>query len=170
MENDESLEYLIRIEFDEFITRLDLDEVLSAIDRLIEEELIYDIYPDIHIFFSWRKLGYLPWMLGIKRPLFSYIGIRSVESGSIKLSVIIGGAVLRYFGKRFMKGVDESNLADEIIRSGRITGDLMEKILKRVNDWAEPYVKKQQQHGGHISKITIEKKSIKKPSEGEASQ
>jgi hypothetical protein len=149
--SDDAAEYSITIEFNGFITRFDLDEILSSIDRLIEEELFDSFGPD---FFDYRRRRY-PFHPYLNRevPAFSYLGITSVESGSITLGVVIQGAVVAYVARRFKKGVDESLLAKELQRSGRLSGNALGYILERINNWAERYVPEQREIGGNVTKI-----------------
>lgn len=144
----------IRIEFDDFITRLDLDEVLESIDRIIEQEIFLYALPKQFPPPAFRR--FFPWD-EFKRPQFTYLGIRSIERGSLIIAGFIGGAVLTYIGTRFAKGVDESLLADELERSGRLTGDSVGRILNRINNWAERYVSRQRDKGGNITKIAAKK-------------
>ena len=68
-------------------------------------------------------------------------------------------AVLFYAAQRFRKGVSESLLAEEIQRSGRLTGDVLSRLLKPINDWIEQYVPKQKEMGGKVTKISLHRKS-----------
>ncbi|MBE1162795.1 hypothetical protein [Dyella acidiphila] len=154
--SDDAAEYSITIEFNDFITRFDLDEILASIDGLIEEEL-FDFFGPDFFFFRRRRYSFPPY-LNRDAPVFSYLGITSVESGSITLGVFVGGAVVGYVGKRFKKGVDESLLAKEIQRSGRLVGNVMGRILERINNWAERYVPEQQELGGNITKIEVQER------------
>jgi len=153
---EESPEYLITIEYDNFLTRFDLDEILKSIDRIIEWELLDYYYDYLPLEFSARR-RYRASLFGFGdfEPRFSYVGIESVGSGSIILKVVAGIAVLKYVVTRFKKGVDESLLVNELARSGRIAGDLLGALLGRINDWAERYVPTQRQLGGKITKITV---------------
>ena len=163
MEDDNQPEYTISIEYDEFLTRLDFDEVLKSIDRIIEDELLDYYYPEFRISARRSRLGRLGLIRESQEPEFSYIGIKSVEAGSVLLTVFVGGAVLGYVAKRFKKGVDESLFAEELQRTGRMAGDVFGSVLSRVNDWAERYVPKQTELGGRVTKITARRK--KKPTE-----
>jgi hypothetical protein len=122
MNSEEEAEYTITIEYNEFITRLDLDEILESIDRIIEAKLlvyfgIRDLAdkPHSYIFPYWEHI----------KPKLTYLGIRSVSAGSITLDVVVSIAVLKYVAKRFKKGVDKSTLVDEFARSGQLTGDII---------------------------------------------
>jgi hypothetical protein len=164
MNSDFYAEFLITIEYDDFITRMDLDEILRAIDRIIEYELIVRLYEPVVI---WR--GYYPGLPYLKfttsegaHSELTYVGIKSVRPGSMKLLVVIGSAVLSYFAKRFAKGVDESLLAKEIARLGHLFGHLVGLLVKRINDWAEKYVLEQRERGGRVRKIEaqLEQKDV----------
>jgi hypothetical protein len=150
MNDEKEQELVIKVDFEDFVTRLDLDEILSSIDRIIEMELFREIKPELHL---WEEFfGVFP-AYKYGQPKMTYLGIRSINSGSLIIGAFIGGAVLAYVGTRFAKGVDESLLADELKRSGRITGDALGRILVKVNDWAEQYVRKQKEKGGNIRGI-----------------
>ena len=163
MSDESEFEYSIAIEFKNFITRYDLDEILTSIDGIIELELI-DLWGPEWIF-SRRYFG--PFF-NTEKPTFSYLGIESVNSGSIIITVVTGAAVLAYVVRRFKKGVDKSLLAEELERSGRLSGDLIGHALHRINNWAERYVPKQREAGGNVTGIKVERKpraKRKRPSE-----
>lgn len=152
MESDE-IRIQIRIEFNDFITRMDLDEILRSIDGIIELELYRHYLP--------KSLPYLIGRHALSRAQgqkanISFLGIRSVENGSLLIVAFIGGSVLTYVGKRFARGVDDTALADELRRSGRLTGNAVASLLKRINDWAESHVDWQRERGGNITKVTAE--------------
>lgn len=154
-------EYTITIEFDEFLTRFDLDDVLSAIDRIIEDELAARFDPDLDFWLARRKRFYplWPWPFGSgEAPEFSYVGITAVGAGSVILTFLVSGAVATYVARRFKKGVDKSLLAEEIERSGRLAGDVFGALLVKVNNWAERYVPKQRELGGKITRIRVQRK------------
>ena len=159
--HSEEQRYLLIVDYKEFLTRFDVDELMSSIDRIIEHELITRIGPKflyIEPPYAWPY----PWR---QTPLLSYIGISSVRPGSLILEIIVSSTVVAYVLRRFKKGVDESILAEEIQRSGLLAGDFIGNLLAKINNWAERYVRKQQELGGNIEKIRIEKKGddIEKP-------
>jgi hypothetical protein len=156
MEGSEEPEYTITIEYDEFLTRFDLDEILGSIDRIIEAE-VFDYFDPEFRFYRKRYPYSLPYWER-DEPEFSYLGIKSVSAGSITLAVFVSGAVVGYVAKRFKKGVDKSLLADELERSGRLTGNVFGSALTRINNWAEKYVPKQRELGGRVTKITVKRK------------
>lgn len=156
MDSVSEYELIIEVDFEEFITRFDIDEVLSNIDRIIESEL-FNGHPSY--FYTWdgEWVGMHPFSARW-RPSISYLGIKSISSGSLLIAAFIGGAVLTYVGTRFARGVDDSMLVDEIKRSGKLTGDSLAPILRKINNWAERYVKSQKELGGNITKIAASKK------------
>jgi hypothetical protein len=85
----------IRIGFRGFLTRFDLDEVISSIDGLVQSELLLRI----------PVLRQLPVREYPRAPRLSYVGIVGVRPGSIVLVTLIGGAVAGYVVQRFKKGV-----------------------------------------------------------------
>ena len=151
-------EYTIAIEYDDFLTRFDLDEILSSIDRIIEDELLSALDPKFHFF--WRRDHYSYYR---EAPELSYVGITAVDRGSIILTVSASTAVAVYVAHRFKKGVDKSMFAEELERSGRMAGDVFGPALARINDWAEKYVPKQRELGGKVKKITVKRKSKNDP-------
>ncbi len=156
MNNEEDPQYTITIEYEDFVTRFDLDEILSSIDRIIEAELLDYFDPDFR--FSRRRYPYLlPYRDGPDSEL-SFLGIKSVDAGSITLTVFVGGVVIGYVARRFKKGVDKSLFAEELERSGRMAGDVFGTVLGRVNNWAERHVPKQRELGGRVTKITAQRK------------
>ena len=154
MEIDNSQEFSIIIDYDDFLTRFDLDEILSSIDEIIEYELLSQFDPT-YIFMR-RIYQHSYW--NRETPKLSYLGITSVDRGSIILTVIASGVVATYVARRFKKGVNESLLAKQIERSGKMTGDVLGGVLKRINDWVEDYLPEQQKLGGKVKKIRVERK------------
>lgn len=154
-------EYTIAIDYDDFVTRFDLDEILSSIDRIIEEELLSGLGLPFYYRYSY-PFGY-PFQHR-EEPALSYVGITAVDRGSILLTVVASTTVAAYVARRFKKGVDGSLLADELERSGRLAGDLLGTALSRLNDWAERYVPKQRELGGKVKSIRVARKP--KPKNG----
>ena len=154
MEIDNSPEFSIIIDYDDFLTRFDLDEILSSIDEIIEYELLSQF--DHTYIFMRRIYPHSYW--NRETPKLSYLGITSVDRGSIILTVIASGVVATYVARRFKKGVNESLLAKQIERSGKMTGDVLGGVLKRINDWVEDYLPEQQKLGGKVKKIRVERK------------
>lgn len=153
MQNEDYPEYLIIIEYDDFLTRFDLDEILSSIDRIIEDELLSEFDPEFRF---WRRHHFPYWYRDA--PELSYIGISAVDRGSMILTVLASGAVATYVARRFKKGVDKSLLAEQLERSGQLVGDVFGSVLERINDWAETYVPKQRELGGKVKKVRAERK------------
>ncbi len=149
-------EYTIVIDYEHFVTRFDLDEILGSIDRIIEAELLDYFDPEFRYIRRRYPYPFSFWEHGEAQ--LSYVGIKSVGAGSITLTVFVGGVVLGYVARRFKKGVDKSLLADELERSGRLAGDVMGSVLTRLNNWAERYVPKQRELGGNVTKITVQRK------------
>jgi hypothetical protein len=154
METDSNPEFSIVIDYDDYLTRFDLDEILSSIDGIIEDELLSVFDPDYY--FMRRRYPYPYWYRETSG--LSYIGITAVDRGSIILTVIASGAVATYVARRFKKGVDKSLLAKQIERSGKMTGDVLGGALKRINDWAEKYVPEQRELGGKVKNVRVERK------------
>jgi len=155
MATEDEQEFSIVIDFDDFLTRFDLDEILSSIDRIVEDELLSQLGPGPRF---WGLYPY-PYPISLREaPELSYVGITSVDRGSIVLTVIASTAVATYVARRFKKGVDKSLLAEELERSGRLTGNVIGSVLGRVNDWAEKYVPKQRELGGKVRAVRAERK------------
>lgn len=152
-------EYNIIIEYDDFLTRFDLEEILSSIDGIIEDELLSNFDSDFPLTRR-HKYRHPPWYR--EAPGLAYIGITAVNRGSIILSVIFSSAVSIYVARRFKKGVDKSLWAKELEHSGKLTGDKLGSALKRINDWAEKYVPEQRELGGKVKKIRVRKKRKRK--------
>lgn len=164
-------EYEIVIEYDEFLTRLDFDEILTSIDAIIEEEILGYLEPESGFHprpfpFRW---SFRPGAhLGLSRPVFSYLGIKSITPGSVTLVVVVKGAVVAYVANRFRKGVDASILAEELERSGHLAGDFFGPLVRRINNWAERYVPKQKELGGKVNKIYVGERSHERESKKES--
>ena len=159
MSHQNAPEYTITIEYNDFLTRFDIDEILSSIDRIIEDELLSVLDPHYEFL---RRNGYF-YLYHQETPQLSYIGITAVDRGSISLIVLSSGAIAGYVAHRFKKGVDKSLLAEELERAGQIVGDVLGRVLGRINDWAEKYVPKQRELGGKVKKITVKRKSKNDP-------
>ena len=155
MANGVEQEYSILIEYDDFLTRFDLEEILSSIDRIIEDELLSRFDPEFRF---WLRLHYPFPYWHLDAPELSYVGITAVDRGSIILTVLASGAVATYVARRFKKGVDKSLLAEQLERSGQLAGDVLGSALARINDWAEKYVPKQRELGGKIKSLRLERK------------
>lgn len=160
MSNENVPEYTITIEYDDFLTRFDLDEILSSIDRIIEDELLSEVD---HKFRYWRLHHYPYPFLYREAPDLSYVGITAVDRGSITLIVLASSAVAIYVARRFKKGVDKSMLAEELERSGMLMGDVFGSALMRINDWADKYVPKQRELGGNVKKVTVKRRNKNDP-------
>ena len=160
MANEGEKEFSILIEYDDFLTRFDLDEILSSIDRIIEDELLSKFDP-VFRFRLWRHYPFPYWYRDA--PELSYVGIAAVDRGSIILTVLASGAVATYVARRFKKGVDKSLLAEQLERSGLLVGDVLGSALAQINDWAEKYVPKQRELGGKIKSLRVERKRKNDP-------
>ena len=91
----------------------------------------------------------------------SYIGIISVERGSVTLTVIFGTAVASHVARRFAKGVDRSTFVDELEKSGKLMGDTAGRILKNIkniNEWIERHVPKQKIWEERLKKSALRKR------------
>jgi hypothetical protein len=137
-------ELTITISFEEFLTRFDLDEIISSIDAMVEQWVLFPA----------SEIPAEPWER--VKPDISYVGIKSVEPGSIVLLTVIGTAIATYVAGRFAKGVNKSIFGKELARSGRIFGDAIGPLLRGINDWAEKYVPQQREAGGHVTGISAQ--------------
>lgn len=153
MRNEELPEYSIVIDYDDFLTRYDLDEILTSIDRIIEDELLSQYDPEFR-YLRRRHHDLFPYW-NRDEPAFSYLGITGVDRGSIILGVFASGAVATYVARRFKKGVDKSILAEQLERSGVLAGDILGSVLERINDWAAKFVPKQRDLGGKVTEIRV---------------
>lgn len=151
MANDDGQKYSIIIEYDDFLTRFDLDEILSSIDRIIENKILSMLDPAFCFFLN---RTYSPYWYR-KTPELSYVGITAADRGSIILTVLASGAVATYVARRFKKGVDKSLFAEELERSGLLAGNVLGSVLEIINDWAEKYVPKQRELGGKIKSVRV---------------
>jgi hypothetical protein len=147
-------EFTIAITYDNFLTRFDLNEILSWIDTLIEDELLSRWHPKLSLpsfyLFPLRKASEL-----------SFIGITSTDKGALTLNVAFSTAVAVYVGRRFKPSVGKSFLADQLDSTGGVAGDLIEPIIKRISDWAMQYVPKQRELGGQVIDIQVKRCHVK---------
>jgi hypothetical protein len=145
-------ELRITIEYDDSLTRFDLDEILSSIDRIIESARFY-LEPEFSLRSRWS--GVLNWYGASQAtPNLTYVGIRAIEPGSLEILAFIGGAVVSYGAQRFRKGVDSSILGKELERSGRLFGGLVGPLVASINNWGERYVPYQKELGGKVKRIS----------------
>ncbi len=155
MSKEEEPEYSIIIEFDDFLTRFDLEEILSSIDRIIEDEFLATFEPEFH---SLGQQSYqYPYWYRV-RPNLSYVGITAVGRGSINLTIIASAAVAKYVSCRFKREINMCLLAEQLERSGRLAGDILHSVVAHINDWAEKYVPKQREMGGKIKNVRVERR------------
>jgi hypothetical protein len=146
----EGWDYSVVIEYDDFLTRFDLDEILSSIDRIIEDELLSNIDPGVGS--SRRRHHYLsPHQFG-HTPELSYIGVTSADRGSVTLTVHASGAIPAYVARRFRNGGDNA-LATHLERSGKLANFSFGSALARINEWAEQYVPRQRELGGKVKMV-----------------
>jgi hypothetical protein len=154
MEENEP-EFTITISYDCFLTRFDLNEILSWIDTLIEDELLSRWHPHLFLppfyLFPLRKASDL-----------SFIGIRSTDKGALTLNVAFSTAVAVYVGRRFKPGVGKSFLADQFELTGGVANGVIEPIMTRINEWATQYVPKQRELGGQVTDIQVKRCPVKR--------
>ena len=149
-------DYTIHIEFEGFLTRFDIDEIISSIDSIVESQLLppSPSLPSSRYGFPWPP----EWSEGLywgTPPRLSYVGVVGVSRGSISLVFTIAAAVALYVANRFKKGVNDSLFAKELERSGRMFGDALGPIVERINNWAERYVPAQREVGGRVKHIKV---------------
>ena len=142
-------QYSIAIEFDNFITRFDLDYVIYTIDRIIDGDEPPEFSDFESDFYYWYRRRY---------PGYSYVGITSVRQGSVVLSVVISSAVSAYVSKRFFPQFREGRLSEEIKRTAKLADDALGSVLKKINDYFETFVPLQRESGGNIKSVKIRKK------------
>ena len=155
MTTEEGPEYSIIIEYDDFLTRFDLEEILSSIDRIIEDEFLSTFEPEFHLL-GREKYQYPYWYR--VRPDLSYVGINAVGRGSINLTVFASAAVAKYVSCRFKREINMCLLVEQLERSGQLAGDIFGSVLAHINDWARKYVPKQREMGGKIKNVRVERK------------
>lgn len=144
-------EYLIVIEYDDFLTRFDLDEILSSIDSIIEDELLSNLDPN---FRQWRRRHHYLFPHECRdTPELSYIGVTAVDRGSMILTVLVSGAIAAYVARRFRWGSDNSVLAKQLERAGKLAEAPLGSALARINQWAAQYVPRQRELGGKVKKV-----------------
>ncbi|SDA16033.1 hypothetical protein SAMN05216315_1075 [Nitrosospira sp. Nsp18] len=148
-------EFTITITYDNFLTRFDLDEILSWIDTLIEDELLSRWHPHLCLpsfyLFPLRKASEL-----------SFIGIRSTDKGALTLNVAFSTAVAVYVGRRFKPSVGKSFLADQLDLTGGVANGVIEPVMTRINEWATQYVPKQRELGGQVTDIQVKRCHVKR--------
>ncbi len=142
-------QYSITIEFDEFLTRFDLDAIIYNIDRIIdgdENEEPFDF--DEYLYISLR---------GLVRPRNSYVGITAVSQGSLILTVLLSSTVSGYVSKRFFPEFRDGRLSDEIKRTAKLSDEALGFALKKINDFFEKFVRLQKARSGNLKNVKMQK-------------
>jgi DNA helicase HerA-like ATPase len=159
----ESSEYLIVIEYEDFLTRFDLDEILSSIDSIIEDELLSNLDPN---FRRWRRRHHYLFPHEYRDvPELSYVGITAADRGSMVLTVLVSAAIAAYVARRFRSGADQGVLAGPLERAGKLPYLPFAPALARINDWAAQYVPRQREMGGKVKMLRAIPKRKSEPQE-----
>lgn len=136
-------EYELVIDFEEFITRQELNYILLSLDRIIEQQLFPDIYYS---------------RTSPRGPVFTYLGITGASAGSIILGLGAGKKIFKYASRRIGLGFERGKFGIELERSGEIVSNALGGILGKLNDWAERYVGSARKKGSNIRGIIVRKK------------
>lgn len=149
-ESTNSADFSITIEYEGFLTRFDIDEIIEALDSMILSMLSSEVAPRSTLHSrSWWSYRETQWPSQV-----SFVGIRSIVPGSLTLLVFIGGVVVSYVGHRFAKGVDHSLLGTELKHSGQLFGNLVGPLVEGFNRWAEQYVPYQKRLNGNVKRLS----------------
>ena len=90
--DDDELYLRIQIEFENFLTLYDIEEVIDPIDEAVGNALLENLQTRRKTtFLLGEEFGFDPSEL-------TYVGIKDVSSGSIELIVLISTAVVSYVG------------------------------------------------------------------------
>ncbi|MHB8423308.1 MAG: hypothetical protein ACYDAM_11200 [Leptospirales bacterium] len=155
-DEDNQVEYTITIEYEDFITRYDLNEVLSAIDLIIERNIFSALfYPPEYYQKKRFPFQYIV-PFKFRKAEFSYLAIKSISPGSMILLVYLSVEAIKYISKRFKKGDQQSLIVEQIVRSGILIDYSLGSLLEEINNWAEEFVKK------HLGKSKIKKITAKR--------
>lgn len=138
-------EYELVIEFEEFITRRELNYILLSLDRIIEQQLFPNIYYS---------------RPSPRGPVFTYLGITGASAGSIILGLGTGKKIFKYASRRIGRGFERGQFGNELERTGEIVSNAFGGILGKLNDWAEKYVGSAKKKGSHIRGIVVRKKKM----------
>ena len=149
----ENFEIEIIVEYDEFLAGRELSELLDVLDSSLFNEIIDGFFPQP--FPSPYFASHLPQE---SRPAF--FCVKEVNRGSIFITGLIGGAAATYCYNRFKKGFQPKRFGDSIENFGKILGDNLDEVLKRMNDWLEEYLSEANKRGSRIKSI---KQGRKKP-------
>lgn len=173
-------EIAVRIGFDGHLTRIELTEILEAIDsetmnalldaRVLPEGLFGRpgspfVNPWEFLFPSVGRIYSLPvlpgWAPGSSNgaDVPAFFAIRSFKPGSAILVGVLSvtaSAIARRAWKKFSEGFSESDLPHQMKEFGTISGDLLATVISRLNRWAIRYVALQRSKQGNVTAITIE--------------
>lgn len=128
---------VIRISYEDYLTRHDLGLILRSLDEIVEEEVLLAASGDGMPGGTVEALR-----AALKEsPQRTFIGLAHVEPGSVLVSVLASPDILvlaaGYAAAKVAGGFQTAGLAKELARTGRIAGKVLVAIVQKFNDWAE---------------------------------
>jgi len=126
------------------LTRHDLQTLLSKLDEFVEEEVIKAVLSRDHRVIEGDAL-----QKDIKSiPYRTFLGLVSVDRGSIELSLLASPDVLHNIllstvavmglnkaQRQLLDGLKKSKLPHELKATGKLTGDALARVVTRFNLW-----------------------------------
>jgi hypothetical protein len=148
----------ITIEYESMIATIELVHILQSVDLLIYSQIVGEDVPIDRLLLEhhadYWEYPFFRYAYASKYNVSaSFTCIESVSSGSILLSFILGPKAGAYLRGRFGKGMRASNLPKEMERTGKISGDLLAKILGVVNNWGEKLSNKSKESNSNIKSV-----------------
>jgi hypothetical protein len=157
---------VLRVEFDGYLTRFDLWEILQGLDELVFKVLVHEelVEPAVGgTQFPFPSFDVTRGRITVGSELLplTFFQITSMGKGSLLLTGILSGAVAAHVLRKLRTGIRRSGLDAQLERLGEISGDLLARVLGYLNGWAEQYTDKRSNFGdGVIKSVTVK---VKRP-------
>ncbi len=155
----EGAEISVTVDYDGFLTRIDVTDILLALDSAVLSLSERGFYRRAYIDRFVDADGFHDSPLEVP----AFFAIRSFQAGSLILTGVISITAARY-GKRLLDGYKKARVEDQLSRLGNLGGAYINDVLAGFNDWAENYVKQRAQRGGRVASIKAVRSSNKRGS------
>lgn len=149
----ENLEIEIIVEYDEFLAGRELAEIFDVLDSALFYEISEGYFPHPLL-----PPYFFPELPQESRPAF--FCVKEVNRGSISIGGLVGGAAAIYCYNRFLKGFRPKRFGKSIEQLGKILGDNLDEVLKRINEWLQEYLTEANNRGSRIKNIQARKKAL----------
>jgi len=168
-DSDDEDQITVRIEYAEYLTRLDLHEILDSLDSTVSEIMVGARLlpaPSLRPYsnpFDFLQIWREPVLPGFTFNSGSataaavppFFRIKSFGTGSVVMTGILSVYAATTVLNPLKRGVDSSNLRKEIERLGRVSGDVLSAVIAQINAWGEDYVARQRASSGNVTSVTV---------------